>query len=108
MILQHPRDGHLAWIQANLRARTESTMDAYSIWITTREQSGSRCRANRLGYMKISESNTGSGKRVNVRRFVTACALATQVGVPLVIGENDYHVWPTSFITLHPECETDA
>ena len=64
-------------------------MNADAIGITAGQQAGPRCRANRLRHMKVGELAALGGQLVQIGRGETLCAEHADVGITLIVGEDD-------------------
>jgi len=66
-----------------------------AIGIATCEQSGPRRGTDRLGHIKVSEAHAFLGHAVEIRRFQILGAVTADVGVSLVVGQDDDDIWRT-------------
>ena len=86
---EHLGHGCLAVGDAVLRTGTECAVNAEPVGITAREQCRPRRRTDRLRHVEISEPRSFAGESIEVGCRETARAEAADVGVALVVREDD-------------------
>ena len=84
--------GHFIIADADLRTRPQRPMNAEPIRIASRQQRRARRRADGLGDVEIAEDSTLAGEPIEVGRLEPFGAEHADVGVALVIGEDDNDV----------------
>ena len=67
-------------------------MDTQPVGITARKQRRAAGRTDRLRYMEIGELAPLARQPVQVWRLEPLRALATQIAIALIVGEDDHHI----------------
>ena len=95
LLLQKLRDRHLCAREAVLRRWAKGAMNPYPIGITAGQQPRPRRGAYRLGHVEIGELSTLLRHSIQIRRRPALCAKGSDVGIALVVDENDHDVRKT-------------
>ena len=88
-LLHEFRERHLAVGDAVLRRGSERAVNADPIRVTAREQRRTRRGAHRLRYVEIGELAAFLSEAIEVRSRESFCAEHSDIGVTLIVGEND-------------------
>src|SRR5256885_2344597 len=85
-------DGHLVEVQPVPRVWAKRPGNANAIGIAAGQQGRARRGADRLRHVEIREPPPLARQAVEVRGFESACAIGSDVGVALIVGEDDDNV----------------
>ncbi len=85
-------EGRLVVANPNPGFGTKCAMNADTVGIAARQQGRARGRADRLGHVEIREPPPLPGEPVEIGRVESLGTEATDIGVTLIVRENDEDV----------------
>ena len=92
LLLQELGQGLLLRVEPVASGGAQRAEDADPLRVAPRQERGSRRAADRLGHVEVREAHALGGEPVQVRRLEALRAVAPDVGVALVIGEDEHDV----------------